>query len=532
MPVHQADELDGQLYIAMRYVPGTDLRAFMLAHGRLDPADAVRIVAQIAAALDAAHVQGLVHRDVKPANVLLSGAEGAEHAYLTDFGLTKLVGSTGALTRTGGVVGTLDYIAPEQLRGTAVDGRTDVYALGCVLYELLTGMVPFERDSDVAKLYAHISEPAPRPSDVLPDLGAEFDAVVLRALAKEPEERYATAGALAAAARAAVGGELAAHAANVVADARTEVRVPPVAPAAPPVTPPAATAPFAPPPPPARTPRRAGRRLGALVAVCSAGAIAAIIGFASGGPSTPRAGDAAHVRQIAAICEQTNRVQTERVGRLAAFERGLERARTLGAKRDHILEEIELRLSASTDLRTRLVAAPPAPAGKRAVQPATLRYWERNLRRLRAHRDALMNVRTYRGLVRVLQRPRRAAIEADSTRVITGLRQLGGSRCDLDPLVPNPVIRVAIPGMSSAARPLAAPQAERRRGSSEMPPVLAPPAVPPPAQSVPPEEQNETPEPPALPPAAGAGGGGGGGGVEPPALPPPQALAPPGDDEE
>ena len=206
VPVHQADEDEGRLYIAMRYVHGTDLHALLLAHGRLDPPDAVRIVEQIAAALDAAHEQGLVHRDVKPANVLLSGADGRGHVYLTDFGLTKHTSSTAALTRTGAFVGTLDYVAPEQVQGGTVDGRADVYALGCVLYELLTATVPFQRESDVAKLYAHMSEPPPRPSDAVPELLA-FDAVIGRAMQKDPAARYTTAGELAVAARAAIAGE-------------------------------------------------------------------------------------------------------------------------------------------------------------------------------------------------------------------------------------------------------------------------------------------------------------------------------------
>ena len=169
--------------------------------GRLDPARAAHIVAQVAAALDAAHARGLVHRDVKPANVLL-GAD--EHVYLTDFGLTKRVTSTAASTRAGGWVGTLDYVAPEQIRGERVDARADVYALGCVLYYALTGTPPYDRDSDEATLWAHLNDDPPtrRPSA---RRARGFDDVVARALAKEPDDRFPSAGDLGRAALAAAG---------------------------------------------------------------------------------------------------------------------------------------------------------------------------------------------------------------------------------------------------------------------------------------------------------------------------------------
>ncbi len=204
VPVHQAEECDGHLFIAMHFVRGTDLCAVLDERGRFEPSEAVRIVEQVAAALDAAHELGLVHRDVKPGNVLLSGRTGAEHVYLTDFGLSKDIRATAGVTRTGDFVGTLDYVAPEQVQATRVDGRADVYALGCVLYELLTGAVPFDCDSDMAKLYAHMSEPAPRPSGRVPSLPAELDAVIERSMAKRREDRYSTAGEMAAAARSAL----------------------------------------------------------------------------------------------------------------------------------------------------------------------------------------------------------------------------------------------------------------------------------------------------------------------------------------
>ena len=168
LPVRHAGEEDGLLYITMRYVDGTDLRSLIDTKGRLEPGRAAGIISEIAQALDAAHARGLVHRDVKPANVLLEGAEGSGHAYLTDFGLTRHATSGGGLTKTGQWVGTLDYVAPEQIEGRDVDARADIYALGCVLYESLTGTVPFLKDSEVATMYAHLNEPAPPPREKVP----------------------------------------------------------------------------------------------------------------------------------------------------------------------------------------------------------------------------------------------------------------------------------------------------------------------------------------------------------------------------
>jgi hypothetical protein len=182
----------------MRLVPGENLRR-IIDSGPLDLRLVGRVVARVADALDAAHELGLVHRDVTPANILLSGAAGQEHVYLTDFGLTKRLGSSSGLTRTGSWVGTPDYVAPEQIRGHAVDGRADVYSLGCVLYEMLAGRVPYPRDSHMAKLWAHVTDPPPLPRRERPDLVEAFDEVVARATAKEPADRYATAGELATA---------------------------------------------------------------------------------------------------------------------------------------------------------------------------------------------------------------------------------------------------------------------------------------------------------------------------------------------
>ena len=206
IPVYGAGEQDGVLYIAMRFVDGTDLRALLAAEGALEPARAAGVVAQVASALDAAHERGLVHRDVKPANILVAARGGGEHTYLTDFGLTKRTASDSGLTAAGEWVGTLDYVAPEQVRGEHVDGRADIYALGCVLYELLTGQVPFERDDDIAKLWAHISDAPPSALDVAPDTPRGLASVAECCMEKDPDDRYETAGQMGRAALAAVPG--------------------------------------------------------------------------------------------------------------------------------------------------------------------------------------------------------------------------------------------------------------------------------------------------------------------------------------
>ncbi|MDA0180389.1 protein kinase [Solirubrobacter phytolaccae] len=202
IPIYYAGDENGIAYIAMRYVAGDDVRSLVRREGPLAPQRAAHITAQLGSALDAAHSAGLVHRDIKPANVLL-GPE--DHVYLTDFGLTKHALSIAGSTKPGHWVGTLDYVAPEQIRGERIDARADVYALGCLLYFTLTGEVPFKREGDEARLWAHLNDPPPKPSDH----GAPepFDVVVERALAKDPEERYPSAGDLGRAARAAAANE-------------------------------------------------------------------------------------------------------------------------------------------------------------------------------------------------------------------------------------------------------------------------------------------------------------------------------------
>jgi predicted Ser/Thr protein kinase len=202
VPIYSSGEADGVLYIAMRYVDGEDLRQRLAREGRLPADRAVEIVSQVASALDAAHRLGLVHRDVKPGNILLD-----EHgnAYLSDFGLIKRTQVGTDLTKTGQFMGSIEYCAPEQIRGDEVDGRADVYSLACVLYECIAGRPPFKRDTEVATLYAHLEQD---PPGLAPDGSGplrELDRAVTMAMAKRPSERYASAGEFARAARHAVG---------------------------------------------------------------------------------------------------------------------------------------------------------------------------------------------------------------------------------------------------------------------------------------------------------------------------------------
>jgi predicted Ser/Thr protein kinase len=206
IPVYAVGEADGTLYIAMRFVDGMDLRALLARDRALEPARAVLIIDQVARALDAAHARGLVHRDVKPANILVASGDDREHVYLSDFGLSRPVASSHGLTGTGAFIGTIDYVAPEQARGERVDARADVYSLGCVLFQTLTGTVPFPVENDLAKLYAHSSQPTPSVLERKPDVPQGFDGVLRRAMAKQPDDRYQSAGDLGRAAIAASSG--------------------------------------------------------------------------------------------------------------------------------------------------------------------------------------------------------------------------------------------------------------------------------------------------------------------------------------
>jgi protein kinase-like protein len=206
VPIYAAGEEDGIPFIAMRYVSGSDLGRRLAREGRLEPRAAAALIAQVGNGLDAIHAAGLVHRDVKPANVLLSGTGGVDHAYITDFGVARNVATESGLTQTGRFVGTLDYVAPEQISGGAVDARADVYALGCLLFKLLTGDVPYPRDGEAARLYAHLNDPPPAPSLHAAAVPMALDDVAIRAMSKAPEDRYPSAGDLGRAAVAALSG--------------------------------------------------------------------------------------------------------------------------------------------------------------------------------------------------------------------------------------------------------------------------------------------------------------------------------------
>ena len=218
IPIFDAGEANGVLFIAMRYVGGQDVHSLLNRMGPLPPARATGIVAQVASALDAAHACGLVHRDVKPANMLLDGLaeDGSEdHVYLSDFGISKTSQATTNLTLTGQVLGTLNYLAPEQIEGRGVDGRADAYSLACAAFEMLAGVPPFRREQSLAVMWAQLSAPPPPLTSMRRDLPPAVDQVMARGLAKPPEDRYPSCRAFAAALQEACGvsaGELAAPA--------------------------------------------------------------------------------------------------------------------------------------------------------------------------------------------------------------------------------------------------------------------------------------------------------------------------------
>src|ERR1022692_4830122 len=208
IPVFEAGEAGGVLFIAMRYVGGGGVRSLFRRLGPLDVARASSIIGQVASALDASHAVGLVHRDVKPANMLLGTVAGSghpDHVYLSDFGLSKHALATAGLTQTGQFVGTLDYMAPEQIEGRPVDGRTDLYALACAAFEMLSGTPPFSRGQDLGLLFAQLAEPPPKLTARRPDLAPGIDQVLARAMAKSPSDRQESCLDFAAALRAACG---------------------------------------------------------------------------------------------------------------------------------------------------------------------------------------------------------------------------------------------------------------------------------------------------------------------------------------
>ena len=203
--VYDAGEVEDNLFISMRYVDGSDLGRLLRAEGALEVSRMILLLSQVASALDAAHGQGLVHRDVKPANVLVENHGGLERAYLADFGISKRSTTGSGLTRTGQFVGTVDYVAPEQISGEPIDGRTDVYSLGCVLFQCVAGRVPFPGDTEVATIYRQLNDDPPSLEGFL-ETSEGIDGVIARALSKSKEDRYATCISLIEAARTSLAG--------------------------------------------------------------------------------------------------------------------------------------------------------------------------------------------------------------------------------------------------------------------------------------------------------------------------------------
>jgi len=220
IPIFDAGTEGGLLFLTMRLVEGTDMRALIAAEGRIEPRRAARIIRQVGAALDAVHAHGMLHRDVKPSNVLLARQD---HVYLSDFGLAKRAEEVGGLTRHGSIIAKADYVAPEQILGESVDARSDIYALGCLLFETLTGQAPFAGWREGPEALAHVNAPPPSPVELCPGLPREFDDVVQRAMAKDPGERYPSAGELGKAALVAAGGLRQAGPRSVVATGEAAV---------------------------------------------------------------------------------------------------------------------------------------------------------------------------------------------------------------------------------------------------------------------------------------------------------------------
>ena len=206
VPIYEAGADGDTLFIAMLLVPGCDLKTFLEERGPLDGPTLLSVMVQAANALDHAHVNGLIHRDVKPANLLLEEREDGVRVYLSDFGLTKSLGTDSRITNTGELVGSVHYVSPEHLEGRELDRRSDVYSLGCVLHECLTGKAPFERETDMAVLWAHLNAETPRPSKTRKHLPHVVDRVVARAMAKDPDDRFNTCAELAASLSAAMEG--------------------------------------------------------------------------------------------------------------------------------------------------------------------------------------------------------------------------------------------------------------------------------------------------------------------------------------
>lgn len=299
IPIHQVAEEHGLPVLVMRYVDGADLAGVLHEHGVLSAGRAVAIAEQAAAALDAAHRRGIVHRDVKPANILLERHDGREYVFLGDFGIAKVIAETSGLTETGYALGTLDYCAPEQIDGSAVNGAADTYALGCVAFEMLTGRVPFPADSQARKLWGHVHGEIPRVNGAGAGVSAALEGTIARAMAKRPGDRWPSPGAFAGAMRATLTGTTA----SVGKPSAETVPIAQAATAAPTRRQPPRPAPAA-----AFTTRRTRRRVAAAaLAVVAVGGAGLAVTLTSGGssrdhvpapqPTTSDAGARAHAKK-------------------------------------------------------------------------------------------------------------------------------------------------------------------------------------------------------------------------------------------
>jgi hypothetical protein len=510
VPVYEAGEIDGRPYIAMRLIPGTTLKD-LIRSGELDSNRALRILAQVADALESGHRAGLIHRDVKPQNVLIGDRE---DAYLADFGLTRAVGaeSSGGLTASGQAVGTLDYISPEQVEGKDATPASDVYALAATLYECLTGAVPFRKETPTARMFAHMSEPPPRVTDARPELPAELDELVRRGMAKDPGERPGAAELIDRAARA-----LEVPGVDVTG-ATTRAR----GPLPPPVVAAAGQDPardtFS-----GRLRRHPVR--GALAAMASVVPVAATALTLLGGDGEENSAAAEYRQAISGICAQLDRERAAQPARDRRLSRRIRGARKLAQERDALLLEYKHDISVDNDALARMEALAPPDARLKRTQLATATAWARNVERRQAVRDDLDEIGDYGDLVAAVKGLDRSAFERDGRAVTSGLRRLGEGECELRrtpdrlviPLRKPADVRRAERRKESERAATRAAQGSARPATGTVAPTPPPATGPAPDTSAPDASApapDASPPPAPAPPDTSPPSGGGGGGAE------------------